>query len=383
LFVHEGVASRGLDHPCVRFKGATLNNDSRLLILCILRDMPRMQKPSLASTFAVLFSICAPICPTNAQVPETHAVTVTVVTADGKPVTNLQSQNIRVRDHGVQVKSLSLDSSPRRIVLLIDASPSMGISNGKVTLLQAAVHSAGLFLSRVPRVDLISVHMFAENDQEIVPFTHDFGSIWAAIAGMSKPQVEKSKDGNLPSTNLNGALNSVLAILSEHPQFGDSIVIFSDGLFPRSGQGDILNFYEQPEYLRAILPKLGTLGIRVFFSLAGNVALTPPLHGVEVFMGAAGGESFELRDSTPPAFGANNPYNRPAPPIYRTNSLEERAVALSAAIQNVYHLELEFEKPLKKPMPLHLEVVDERGKALRSMTVLSPESVYPDAGLSH
>jgi len=301
---------------------------------------------------------------------------------DGKPVTNLQPQNVRVHGRDVQVNRFSLDTSPRRIVLLIDISGGMGISNGRVNLLQAAVHTAGLFLDRVPSVDWLSVHVFAEKEKEVVPLTRDRGVIHTAIRNLPEPGTEETKKDYGARTDLQNALNSILTVLSEHPQFGDAIVVFSDGRFPpRSDRSDILNYYDQPDYLLQVTPQLGTLGVRVFFSLAGNVEGSPPLHGIELFMGATGGESFELHDSGllfHSSISPHAPYDRPKVPIYRSDSLEQRAVALSVAIQDTYRLQLEFGRPLEKPTRLHLDLVDERGKALHDVAVLSQAFVYPE-----
>jgi len=340
-----------------------------------------MLKSHLSDAIVFLVCLCASPCPTDAQRSAAYTVPVTVVAVDGKPVTNLQPQNIRVHGREVQVNGFSLDTSPRRIVLLIDVSSSMSMSNGKVNLLQAAVHAAGLFLDRVPSVDSISVHVFAEKEREIVPFSHDLAAIRAAITNLPRPGTEETEKEYGAHTNLDNALNSILTLLSGRPQFGDAIVIFSDGLFRRSGEGEILNYYDQPDYLLRVTPKLGTLGIRVFFSLAGNVGGAPPLHGIELFMGATGGESFELHDSS--FLGPINPldsYDHPKTPIYRSDSLEQRAFALSAAIQNTYSLQLQFARPVEKPTRLQFDLVDERGKALHNLAVLRPAFVYPEAG---
>ena len=336
----------------------------------------KVLRSRLADRFPLLVCLFSSAWPSHAQNSEAHILPVAVVTAAGKPVTNLQAQNLRVQDRGVQVNGFSLNASPRRIALLIDIGSRMGKSNGRVSLSQAAVHTAGLLLDRLSSVDLISVYVFAEKAREVVPWTRDFRAVRSALMDLPKPGTDESKREYGVRTDLDGALNSALAALSEHPQFGDAIVIFSDGIFPRVGAGDILNYYDQPDYLVRATPQLGTLGVRVFFSLAGNVAGTPPLHGIEVFMGATGGESFELDDSGS-SFHDLNTYDRPKPPIYRSDSLEQRALALSAAIQNTYRLQLEFVKPLEKPMRLHLELVDEQGKALHNVAVLSPSFVYP------
>lgn len=347
-----------------------LNNEPGLLIVCALEGMANMLAFRLTSASAFLFCLlCA--CPyaTNAQHAETYIVPVTVVSLDGKPLTSLQSENVRIHESGVTLKSFNLDSSSRRIVLLFDTSGSMMISNGSVTLLQAAVHTASLFLDRVSSADFISLHAFAGKDKELVPFTHDVGAIRAAMNNLPKPEGR---------TDLDNALNSILRVLSESPQFGDVIVIFSDGLLPRSNEDNVMVYYDPPDYLERMKPRLGMAGVRVFFSLAGNIQGAQSLHGIELFMGATGGESFELKNAGPTFYGGI--YDHPEAAVYRSNSLEQRAVMLSTAIQDTYRLELKFAKPLEKPARLHFGFVDERGKALHNLTVLSPEFAYPDAG---
>lgn len=344
--------------------------------------MLNQQRIHLANAFALSVCLCASACPIHAQHSETHIVPVTAVTADGKPVTNLQSQNVRLQGRDLQVDGFSLDTNPRRIVLLFDISGSMGMSNGRVNLLQAAVHTAVLLLDRVSPVDSISVHVFAEKEREVVPFTHNLGVIRAGMMNLPKPGSEEIKKEYGARTDLGNALNSILTVLSDKPQFGDAIVIFSDGLFPRSNEGDILNYYDQPDYLLRAMPQLGTLGVRVFFSLAGTIWGAPPLHGIELFIGATGGESFELHNSGSSFYGSINPhesYDRPKAPIYRSDSLEQRALALSAAIRDTYRLQLEFTRPLEKPTRLRLALVDERGKILHDVSALSPAFVYPNA----
>lgn len=326
-------------------------------------------------SFALFCLLCALSYPAGAQETETRVIPLAVVATDGNAVTGLQPQNIRLHNRGVLLKSLRVDTTPRRVVLLFDTSGSMAISNGRVTLLQAAVHTAGLLLAQLPRADLISVHAFADKDKQLVDFTHDPEAIRAALNDLLIPHTEAAKKKYGTGTDLYNALNSIVSVLSGSPQFGDSIILFSDGMLPRSNSDNIMAFYDQPDYLERIAPRLATNGVRVFFSLAGDVEGAPPLHGVEMFIGATGGESFELNDSGPSFYGGV--YDQPQAPVYRSNSLEQRARALCAAIQDTYRLQLQFASALKKPAELHINVVDKRDKTLRNVSVLSPKFVYP------
>lgn len=342
-----------------------------------------MLKPRLAYALALLYYFLSSPCSTNAQRPETYIVPVTILTADGNPVLNLQSQSLRVHSRGLKVQSFSLDASPRRIVLLFDVSASMGMSNGRVTLFQAAVRTSELFLDRVPSLDSISVHVFADKDKELVPFTRDFGAVRASISNLPTPGTDESKKVYGARTDLESCLNHILALLSGHPQFGDTIIIFSDGQFPRPGRDEILNFYDQPDYLIRVTPRLGVLGVRVFLSLAGNIGGAPPLHGIESFMTATGGESIELRNPVFPDLGMNGAYEHPEAQVFRSDSIGQRAFALCAAVQDTYRAELQPTNPLEKPIRLHLNVVDEKGKALHNVALLSPEFIYPAVGTQH
>ncbi|MGH9731333.1 MAG: vWA domain-containing protein [Candidatus Acidiferrales bacterium] len=247
-----------------------MNNDRGPLIFFVLINTPNMLISQGSNGFALLFCLLSALpCTTNAQQPETRVMPATVVTTDGKALTSLQSQNVRIHNRDVRLMSFSLDTSPRRIVLLLDISDSMTISNGNVTLWDAAVHTAGLFLDRVPETDSISVYAFANREKQLVPFTRDHGAIRAAIHGLLKPGSEEAKQEYGTGTRLDEALNSILNLLSESPQFGDTIVIFSDGLLPRSNGDRIMVYYDQPEYLQRVTPRLGMLGVRVFFFSGG------------------------------------------------------------------------------------------------------------------
>lgn len=319
-----------------------------------------MRRPQFATTLISLtFAIFASARAASAQQPETRVVPVTALAPDGKPLMDLHLRNIRVNGVNAQIKDFSLDTSPRRIVLLLDASGSMGISNGMVTLWQAAVHSAGLFLNTAVPADWFSVHVFAERDKEIAPFTDDLGAVRSAIRRL--PGTIQGAKSLYGATNVGKALNSALYTLADRPGFGDAIIIFSDGRFPRSDAGDILSYFDEPQYLEDLRSKLGARGIRVFFVLAGDVLWTPPLYGVELFMAETGGESFEFTrsDDSGVGLGEEAIYSHPEPPIYRSNSLQKRAAVLCGAIQNTYRLELQFNRALAKPERLHLKVVDE------------------------
>jgi Mg-chelatase subunit ChlD len=362
--------------------------------------MPNIQTFRLPGAFALLacFLGASPRA-ISAQQPETRVVPVTVIAADGKAVTNLQSRNIRLRGRDMQLKSFSADAGPRRIVLLLDTSGSMGeIDDGKPRL-EIAIRLVNLFLDNVPAGDLVGLYQFSDKPREIVPFTKSFAEIRRALGPISPSQEREM----LGYTNIGDVLNAILTNSQEPLGFGDAIVIFSDGEFD-SPNG-------KHRTLSSVGPALVRRGVRVFLALAQEKGTVPSdtgavsegtqsAHGItqlspaqqrmatqtgatpvlildpeaaattdaEIFVGGVGGESFAP---------ASYSIIARTPEVFRSNDLTQRMESLSGAVQSTYRLDLQFSGPVKRKKRLHLEVVDGRGKALHNVTVLSPEFVYP------
>jgi hypothetical protein len=361
--------------------------------------VPNMLRSRLTEALALLFCLCASPCPTNAQAPETHILPVTVVTADGKAVTNLQSRNVRVHDRGVEVKSFGLDTSPRRIVLLFDTSGSMGAIDGAIDKgkprLAVAAELMNLFLDTVPAGDSLALYLFADSPRELIALTHDVAAIREAI-GPIPPDQERDIVGR---TNIRDALNAILINLQEPLGFGDSIVIFSDGEWDPDK--------DKQNSLASLAPMFVQRGVRVFLVLAlekGTVPTGPPSAsaGIDQMVLAPGhlglgsqsigvtpdyeGERIVDSESSVDTIGgasfapADQSNVLQTTTVFRANDLGQRMKSLCAAVHSVYRLELELSGPLRSKKRLRLNLVDERGKPLHNVAILSPEFVYPDAG---
>lgn len=410
---------------CARLKCVALNNDSGPSILRGLSNVRNMLKFHLTDAFALLVCLFMSPGPTNAQAPETRLVPVTVVTADGKPVTILDSQNVRVHDRGVQVKSFRLDESPRRIVLLLDTSVGMGINDrGKPSgepRLAVASELMNLFLDSVPASDSLALYQFADSPREVVPFTHDAAAIRQAISTLT-PDRERDIVGR---SNIRDALSTILTNLQEPLAFGDSIVIFSDGdwnserdkrpsldsLASAIVQDGVRIFLVLAQEDSAVLNQLQTTstGVTQVVPVPRNPPLQNPPIGLtpdyekerivdsESFVDAVGGATFApaaLSNVLPrnSVFLSNYPGQRmqslsPADQsnilqstiVFHSNDPGQRMKSLGAAVQSAYRLELQLSGPLRRKKRLHLNLVDGRGKSLHNVAVLSPELVYPDA----
>lgn len=344
--------------------------------------------------------LCAAPYAAHAQQAPTRVVTVTVLTADGQPVTNLTSENIRIRGGDAKAKSFSLDANPRRIVLVLDTSGSMRAGDNGITISSAggvahgksriAVASAlmNLFLDNESPADLLALYQFSDAPREVVPFTHDVGEIRQAMTPVPFQRIKTAGHTDIVDT-----LDAILTNSQEPLGFGDSIVIFSDGGFDfDEGKGRKLTSYS---------PQLVQRGIRMFLALAQEKPTVPietgstdsePEQGPpvrphlyegdtlgpdpkdfmtpsEVFVAAVGGESFLPADYAD---------KLPMPKVYRSNDFAQRMKALRNAVHDTYRLEVQFAEPLKSKERLRLAVA---GKGLHNGVVLSPDFVYPDAGI--
>lgn len=354
-----------------------------------------MMSSRLTGAFALLFCLpCAWPSVANAQGVVTYDVPVTVISSDGSPLTNLQSQNIRVRGRDVRVRSFNLDSKPRKIVLLLDTSGSMSENENGKTRLDVAFELMSFFLDDESAADLLAFYQFSDTPREVVPMSNNV----AAIRRAMKPIPPSQEREMVGKTNIGDALNELLTNTHVSLAFGDSIVIFSDGEFDSTeGRQRPLGSFE-----RALVQR----GVRVFLALARErekisnetqsvVSLTraspdsrrlrvpgstvladsdpnaSEVSDSESFVAAVGGESFA------PADYSNIPR---VTHVFWSNDLSQRMKSLLGMVQSTYRLELQFSRPLRSKKQLRLEVVNERGKALHNVTVLSPAFVYPNAG---
>src|SRR5258708_17956812 len=122
----------------------------------------------LANPFFSLFGLTL-YAQTNTY--STQPLTLAVLDRQGGFVTDIQPNQIAIKGPAASVQLLELDNAPRRILLLLDHSGSMGTykslswSNVAQFAIQFALQRKG--------DDLIGLDTFAEKDQLLVPFTVD------------------------------------------------------------------------------------------------------------------------------------------------------------------------------------------------------------------
>lgn len=293
-----------------------------------------------------------------AQTSEVRTVPLAVLKSSGRADLSLTLRNIRIKGHGVVARKLTLDTSPRRIVLLLDISGSMATLidySKRITTWDDARNMAEIFLRTRFRQDLLALDVFAEEEKQIVPFTHDFDSIQTALTVVPQPK------GNTDAAN---ALQSVLLELGPSPTFGDAVVFLSDGQF-RGTSLDSLAADTSRGSVRVFL-----LSPRVDpdrYTVAPGSSVTSEFEAETAFMETTGGFSFAPQ-SVPDVEGASE--------LVLADPLR-RVEALSNAIHGTYRLELQFERPVLKKQRLELEIINDAGKSVRDLHVLYPHTLYP------
>ncbi|MHB8754707.1 MAG: vWA domain-containing protein, partial [Candidatus Acidiferrales bacterium] len=221
------------------------------------------------------------------------------------------------------------------------------------------------FLKQVSPRDWIALDVFGEREKEIVPFTHDFVSIPAAMDGLPRPSTKHAKEIYGTKTFAGDALADILVESQQRMRFGDSVVFFSDGqLTGNDADGS-----------KASLSSMTNLaergGVRLFLALASNrTPMQLRLNGLgsgydsaysmaivsdtAALMAKTGGATFEPVMPLVP-WGSEH--------IYQSTSLSQRMAVLYGAIQGTYRTELRLEQSLPKKKRLHLTLVNKQGKA--------------------
>jgi VWFA-related protein len=265
-----------------------------------------------------------------------QTVPVSVSDPGGRVVLGLTSSNFRVRvhRHPATILNVNIDSSPRRIALLLDASGSMIAP--EPTLWKPALAVAKTLLERLRPQDSVAFLAFANQVERKVDFTRDPKS--------ALQQLDELESGTkaIPRGVRKTALwDSVLEALRlfDSPRVGDSIYVISDG-------NDNHSHASRSGVEKALL----AAGVRFF-------ALLPPAPvGVRYEWASLG--SFQgpatLEDVSDTTGGA----------FFRlSNEIDFALNQLKALTEQFYRVEVELRQPVDKSLDWQFEVVD-NGKLL-------------------
>jgi hypothetical protein len=314
-------------------------------------------KRSAIISLTLLLAALASASSSSAQTGEIRTVPLVALSSTGRVNLGLAIRNVRLKSHDATLRSFVLDTSPRRILLLLDTSGSMSepIGDKRVTVWNYTKHMAEDFLKTVFRQDSVALDVFADKERQIVPFTHDFASIRAAIDGLPQPR---------GFTFAGNALQAALRDFGTTTGFGDSVVFFSDGQFPRDGGlFDSLMEDASKTFVRVFL----IFPVTDFDRYYADPPLVLDMESLINSMRATGGFSFAPKEV--PSDWATWEMIRSAP--------LQRVAALSNAIHGTYRVELQFTDAIRKKQKLQLEIVDDKGKNMRNVYALYPHTIYP------
>ncbi len=206
----------------------------------------------------VLAAVSAGLCAAS-YAQETRVMPLAAYQRAGRFIVGLKPEQVRVKGVTAQVKSLELDRSPRRIVLLLDSSRSMGGDGRGDNSWPFAMQLARDFLALVQPEDRVALHTFAEKHLRLVDFTSDPALIVRGLEMLPPPNTGSAGKSRGTETNLGLALTEILAGYGDSIRVGDTILLISDGEFKEDK--------EVP--LPKVLPALLARGVRVLLFRIG------------------------------------------------------------------------------------------------------------------
>jgi hypothetical protein len=301
-----------------------------------------------------------------------RTVPVSVVDDQWLPVQGLSAANFRgkLRGHKVEILSVSVDTRPRHIVLLLDASGSMMGEQW-----ETAKSLAEDLIRFAPPSASIAQMGFSETVLETEGFDQDQSALLRHLADLVKVCEQPRKTRR---TALFDAVESARGALGVF-EFGDVIFAVTDGddnmsrTKPKRVEQDLVRagvrlfsaLVPRVRLFSALLPGEG-LGTRTQIP-----AYTEGVIRLLSMIEATGGDLLAF-----PYGAASEPY----PYIKAKTKDEATRVAFHRLFEEVgepYRLELKLPETLDKPTKWNLEVLDGKGKPNRQVEVHYPQQLMP------
>jgi hypothetical protein len=297
-----------------------------------------------------------------------RTVPVGVVDREWKFVQGLSATNFRGKLHGweVEVLSVSLDTSPRHIILLLDASGSMMVPDA---VWDNAKYLSEYLIRHAPPGASIAQMAFSEKVLGTAGFDQDRLALLKRLADLVKVCERPRKTRR---TALYDTIASARGLLGGL-EFGDVIFAVTDGEDNRSRT-------EAEKVEQNLLRG----GIRLFSALFEDQGRRTPTLGSKEIEGAGrllsmieatGGNALTL------LFSPTSPPN-PYPHLGASTRNDAIDLALQRFYQQMgefYRLELRLPEKVDKPTKWKLEVIEANGRPGRKVEVRYPEQLLPCA----
>jgi len=280
-------------------------------------------------------------------------LTLAIRDQQGRFVTDIQPNQIVIKGQGANVHSLELDNEPRRIVLLLDTSGSMG--DYKTLSWSNVAHVAVQIALQRKGDDLIELEIFAEKDQILVPLTMD--------SQLLVRHVEALTSSGRGRTMLGLALREILARRENELRFGDAIILVSDG--DRS-QEDKTDFAQ----LRDDLIRAGVRICLIRVQPMMGFGATSGVSDASDFVSDVGGTALNMSSPLEEVHPGDGAHVDP-------KMIESTAQAAYGFVRTYYRVGVEISEPLHKPRQLRLELVDQQRKSMKHLQLNYPRYLLP------
>ena len=283
-----------------------------------------------------------------------RAIAVSVLTNDGKPVKGLGLENFRckVDRRPVDVLSVTYDTGPRRVVIVLDASSSAR-DNWKFALAVAQT-----LVAQAEQQASFALLTFADQVQEKASFSEGRQGVMERLSRL-KNATPKGK------TALRDAMMEAVRMLSP-ASVGDGLIVISDG-------NENQSHTEESELRRALV----AAGVRVFaFMVAAPLPIPSRIDTPEETLEQSVLKALELsvlNEFVETTGGVSVSAVAPFDP--------DRAVSavryLEQPIAEFYRLELRLPEPLEKPGKLKVEVIDPTRAKRPNVRIYHPQQLPP------
>jgi Mg-chelatase subunit ChlD len=177
----------------------------------------------------LILALCAGIVRAQDLSCERRVVPVALRDNENLPIANVQVADLEAKVHGKRIKILSLapDRRPRRVVLILDASGSMGSTASETPLFALEFALAAHFFEVNHQRSQIALLIFNSHVTEVVDFNQGTSAV-----GDKLQQI--FGDHNYAKTNVKGktALRDAIVRgleLLEHPTSADALYVLTDG----------------------------------------------------------------------------------------------------------------------------------------------------------
>lgn len=190
----------------------------------------------------------------------------------GQFVSGIGPEQIVITGFPATIKRFELDSSPRRILLLLDTSGSMG---ERKSFSWSSVERIAIHLALQRKGDgLIALDTFGEEDESRVPMTTD--------AYLVVRQIQSIASSGIGRTMVGLALREILGRRENGLRFGDTIILISDG---ERSDGDKTDF----QRLREDLIRIGVRICLIRVTPVMGFGATQDATGMSKFIKETGG----------------------------------------------------------------------------------------------